>query len=100
MNTTVGLKVQGNGAIGRHPAVAGVLGIAAAIAIATLANIGGSGGLEVAPSANSQPGVSSLSSGAVPGDSQLVPDEYKGGYREPKTLRERLQAERGEFRAP
>ena len=26
-----------------------------------------------------------------------VPDEYRGGFREPANLRERLQAARGEF---
>jgi hypothetical protein len=27
----------------------------------------------------------------------LVPDEYRGGFRSPASLRERLQAQRGEF---
>jgi hypothetical protein len=42
-----------------------------------------------------QPATSSIYKAAE--DQGLVPDEYNGGFRSPSSLRERLQAERGEF---
>ena len=99
MNSTANLRSQRyiQGRFQPVLALAAGITLIASIGLATGSESRASGGRSfVPPEASAAAEVATYRSAEQQG---LVPDEYQGGFRAAHNLRERLQAERGDFSA-